>query len=271
MVVEDPFVHNDDDVMDEDPFVPDDDVMNEDPFLDDDDDVMDEDPAVISDEDYLWANEVHNSEGGDPGDDGPDGNETGGGGSKGDDPDGDNPEGDDPDGDDPEGDDPEGDDPGDEPFENEEVDDDYFNILKYLSKEWLTIELDHRVSKVASEAMWDLAKTWFHKLFTVKAAQGVGRKTPSFIHTRRMLYKDYVPTVRMELGYLDKQSGDLTIVEDTPITPKSRFPSHRYQKLWEIAHVKVTSFTFKIMYLVCVLLNFEVHQLCDQTVKRQNP
>ena len=146
---------------------------------------------------------------------------------------------------------PDDDDPeSDEDFDFEEVDD-YFTILKYLSKEWLKLERNHQVSKVASEAMWDLAKTWFHKLFMTKNAQGVTRKTPSFIHLRRLLYRDYVPPVHMEIGYLEKETGDVTVMEDTPITPKNRFPPHRYQKLWDIAHVKVTSNQSTLFF--CVL------------------
>lgn len=142
----------------------------------------------------------------------------------------DNAEGRDPDDDDPESD-------GD--MEHEQVND-YFDILKYLSKEWLELEVNHRVSKVASEAMWDLAKTWFPKLFEMKNVQGISRKTPSFGHIRKQLYLESVPPIHMELAYLEKETGDITIVEDTPVTPKGQYPSHRYQKMWEISHVKVT-------------------------------
>ena len=121
---------------------------------------------------------------------------------------------------------------------HEEVDD-YFKILKYMSKEWLKIEVDHRVSKVASEAFWALSKTWFPKLFDTKKAQGISRKTPSFIHIRRQMHKDCVPPIHMDIAYQDKDTGEVTIVEDTPITPKKQYPSPRFQKMWEIAYVKV--------------------------------
>ena len=129
--------------------------------------------------------------------------------------------------------------------------DDYSTILKHFTKEWLQIELDHRVSKAASAAFWNLGKQWFHRLFTIKNLQRIGRKTPGFSHLRKQLYLDYVPPIRMDLGYLDKDTGNLIIVEDTQITPQKQFPRLRYQKLFEIGHVKVTqqSTLFTFVYL----------------------
>ena len=137
---------------------------------------------------------------------------------------------------------PDGGDPGSDGNESSDFEegDDYFSILKYLSQEWLKVELNHRVSHVASEAFWSLGKSWVNKLFMTKTAQGITRKTPSFIHIRRQLHKNNVPRIHMEIGYLKKDSGDLIVVEDTLITPKRQYPPHEYQKMWEIAHVKVT-------------------------------
>ena len=127
-------------------------------------------------------------------------------------------------------------------FEFEEVDD-YLTILKFLSKEWIKVEIEHRVSHVASEAFWELGKKWFNRLFNAKKAQKITKKTPSFVHIRRQLHLDYVPPVRMDLGYLDTETGEVVIVEDSPITPKKEFPSPRFQKMWEIGHVKVKIFS----------------------------
>ena len=183
----------------------------------------------------------------DPGDDNPGDNDPGHN-----NPGDDNPGDGDPGDDDPGDDDPGDDDPGDESdiegSDFEEVDE-YFALLKYLSKEWLKVELAHRVSKVASEEFWSLAKKWFHKLFTTKKVQKVTRKTPSFPHLRRRMYDNSVPPIHMEFGFLEKDTGDLTIVEDTPITPKKQFPPHRFQKIWEIAHVKVTLFVEYIVFI----------------------
>ena len=117
--------------------------------------------------------------------------------------------------------------------------DDYDTILKYLSKQWLEIELHHRVSKTASDAFWSLAKEWFHKLFVAKSAQTITRKTPFFVHIRRRLYKNYVPPVYLNFGFRNKENGDIVTVENALVAPKSGFPSHQFEKLWEIGHVQV--------------------------------
>ena len=119
---------------------------------------------------------------------------------------------------------------------------DYQSILEKMSKEWLEIEMTHRVSKVASEAFWNSGKAWFHRLFTVKQAQKVKKKTPSFVHIRRKMFKDYVPPISIDAAYQHKESGETTIIEGSSITPRSRFPPHEYHRLWEISHVKVHNF-----------------------------
>lgn len=52
------------------------------------------------------------------------------------------------------------------------------------------------------------------------------------------MYDKYTPKVEMEITYKDKETEELTVVKDV-VTPKSRFPPHRYEKLCEIATVKV--------------------------------
>ena len=133
------------------------------------------------------------------------------------------------------------DDPDNDPHYDEEFNevDDYNTILNHLSKEWLKIEVNHDVSKTGTDAFWVLAKTWFHRLFTSKTAQRIRRKTPSFTHIRKKFYNNHVPPVHMEIAFQHKESGALTIVEDTLTTPKTRFPPHEFHKLWEIAHVEV--------------------------------
>ena len=147
--------------------------------------------------------------------------------------------------------------------EFEEVDD-YDSILHFLSKEWLTTEVHHRVSKTASDAFWALAKKWFHKLFTVKKIQKVTRKTPDFVHIRRRLYLDYVPPIKMDLGYRNKEIGEISVLENTLVTPKSQFPRHQFDKIFEIGHVEVIISSFSKMGLDSpssnIFFHFEVFQ-----------
>lgn len=144
-------------------------------------------------------------------------------------------------------------DPDDNGFE--EIDD-YDTILKHLSKKWLEVERTHNVSKTCSDAFWELGKEWFHKLFTTKANQNVRRKTPSFVHIRRRLYDDHVPPVKMQIAYKHKDSGELTVLEDSLVTPKSKFPAHEYHKMWEIAHIEVKNFFTYRKNVLCLLYAF---------------
>ena len=133
-------------------------------------------------------------------------------------------------------DDDDGDDPEDPDLEEEfEQADDYHALLKFLAKKWLDTELTHHISKEAGNALWDLGKKWFHRLFQAKEAQNVRRKTPAFVHIRRKMYTDYVPPIHMDFGYEHKDTGEITIVKDSSVTPT--FPNH--QKNWEIGHVQV--------------------------------
>ena len=119
-----------------------------------------------------------------------------------------------------------------------EEDDDYNEILTFLSKEWLEAEMNHRVSKTASNKMWNIARTWFHRMYRAKEAQNIRRKTPSFAHIRKKMHEDYVPNINMTIAYKHKETGEITMVEDS-VTPVSRFPPNLYSKIYEIAEVKV--------------------------------
>ena len=138
----------------------------------------------------------------------------------------------------------------DDPEEEEffEVDD-YNTILEHVSKEWVKNELDHNVSKVASQEMWKLAKTWFHRLFLAKETQNVTRKTPSITHLRRKMYDKYVPPIKMQFGYENKETGEVTVVDDTEVTPRARFPPNQYRKLWEIAHLEVMFLKSTVLFI----------------------
>lgn len=138
--------------------------------------------------------------------------------------------------------------------------DDYETIYKHLSKEWLEVEINHRVSKVATNAFWDLAMEWFHRMFVAKKEQNVRKKTPKFPHIRRLLHKDYVPPIKMSFGYKDKESGDMTIVEDSLITPKGRFPANQFDKMYEISHVEVMN-TNVFLSFKCPLCLFSIENM----------
>ena len=117
---------------------------------------------------------------------------------------------------------------------------DYRNILKKLSEDWIINEITHRVSKQASDSFWKLANEHFFALYSLKTQQGVTRKIPQFQHLRRNLYKKNVPKVTMEIGYECKANGEIMVVEDIESTPISKFPPSTHRRLYEIASVKVS-------------------------------
>ena len=156
-----------------------------------------------------------------------------------------------------EADDNDDDDGDDEPedTDNEFVEvDDYDSILKHLSREWLKIERNHRVSKVAGNAFWCLARDWFHRLFVCKDRQNVRKKTPTFLQIRRTMYKQEVPPINMEFGYEHKETGVVSVARGE-VTPKSQFPPNQYKKIWEVATVQVRI----LLSCTYVLIRFCVH------------
>ena len=112
-----------------------------------------------------------------------------------------------------------------------------------MSKEWLKIEVAHRVSKTASDAFWSFGKKWFHNLFETKTRQRETKKTPDFVHIRRGLYSRFVPEIHMEIAYEHLETGEITVLESS-VTPKRQFPSNEYRKIWEMASVEVKLFLF---------------------------
>ena len=100
---------------------------------------------------------------------------------------------------------------------------DYDSILKQLKSKWILVEIDHSVSKSASELFWKLALHYFPKLHSC-----IGKKkTPQFKTIRRHMYNNLVPPIQLEIGYKDRNSGEVTIVKDT-ITPIKRFSPAKY-------------------------------------------
>ena len=67
----------------------------------------------------------------------------------------------------------------------------YLQILSSLCKDWILIEVSHRVSKEASSQYWKLANQMFHHLYNTKG--NIRRKIPQLPHLRRKVYNDNVP------------------------------------------------------------------------------
>ena len=119
-------------------------------------------------------------------------------------------------------------------------DNSYAGILKKLSQDWILSEIHHRVSKEASNDLFELGKKWFHQLFQAKEREGVLKNTPKFVSIRRKLNDKYVPKINLDVAYKHKETGEITIVPTRTTMPVSEFPSSEYMKLYEIASVDVS-------------------------------
>lgn len=117
------------------------------------------------------------------------------------------------------------------------VDDDYDSIFAELKAKWLLTEQEHTASKTASDMFWKLSMEYFPRL---EAAHGKRKNTPQFNSIRRKMYLDVLPPIQIEIGFKNKATGDIVVVNDT-ITPLKRFPNSNYEKLYEIGTVKVSS------------------------------
>ena len=119
-------------------------------------------------------------------------------------------------------------------------------MLSDLSKKWLSLEIDHRCSKTASDQFWKLAKEAFPKLYRAKVNDNVYQDIPQFTSQRRRLYNNHVPPVKLEIGYENKGTKERVVVKGSK-TPVSRFNPREFDKLYEVATVEViTSIHFQL-------------------------
>lgn len=116
---------------------------------------------------------------------------------------------------------------------------DYESLFHSLSKDWLFLELKHRVSKTATQEFWSLALKSFPKLLQKKDEENVKKKIPQFRSIRQKLYDDYLPEIFLEVAYEVKETGDTIILRDLTKTPLKQFPPSKYRKLYEAVKVKV--------------------------------
>ena len=122
--------------------------------------------------------------------------------------------------------------------EDDEEDEDFNVMLDKFSNKWLAAESDHTVSKTAVEAFWKLAFEHIPKMMKMKERQGYSAKIPQFQQIRRKMNDKLVPDVELQIGYRNKSTEEVTEIK-SKVTPKSRFPTSDYEKVYEIASVKV--------------------------------
>lgn len=131
-------------------------------------------------------------------------------------------------------------DEADDPSDIEMVQDmeDYDSILTDFKSQWLLAEIEHSVSKTATDLFWRLASFYFPKLESAVAERK--KKPAQFKTIRRQMYEDLLPRIELQIGYKNKASGETFIVNGT-VTPLKNYPNSEWDKLFEIAFVKVSA------------------------------
>ena len=124
----------------------------------------------------------------------------------------------------------------------------YRQILYDLTEKWLNLEIHHhKTSKSGSEDFWNLAKDFFPKLARARINEMVYKPIPKLKYQRKKMYKDNVPPIEMDFGYENKETCELTTFKSDK-TPLKRFNPRQYQKVFEVATVKV------ILYVTSIII-----------------
>ena len=127
-----------------------------------------------------------------------------------------------------------------ETTDSEDAEDEHYDsIFEKLKSDWMLIEIDHKVSKTATDLFWDAALKYFPKL---KSAPG-NKRTQKFKSIRRKTREETIPTITFQFGYENRETGEIEVVnQDT--TPIKQFPPSMYEKKYEIGTIKVIIYLF---------------------------
>ena len=183
------------------------------------------------------------------------------------------PSSDAPDSDAPDSDGPDSQVDSDSSHEDGAENEDYFSILKEITRRWLHIESNHNISKTASDKLWRLVTAEFSNLLRARESENISRKIPQLQQLRKQTHKN-LPTINMEIGYIHKESGEIIVEKNLRSTPRKRYSPAEYKKAFEIATVKVKTIHFncifsnKILYLFLFLVSKKMteNRLCDRLI-----
>ena len=113
--------------------------------------------------------------------------------------------------------------------------DDYDDLLESLCKEWLLIEIKHKVSKIASNEFWNLAIQKLHRI-----QQLSDKRIAQFQQQRRKLFASFVPQINLDVSYANNDTDEIFDITNTESILISKYPRDAYTKLFESASVKVS-------------------------------
>ena len=123
----------------------------------------------------------------------------------------------------------------------------YSQILQSFSEAWMNIEMDHKVSKAASEAFWEAGAKWFPRLQGAKVNEVIETPIPQFVSLRNKMYINKVPPIELEFGYRNRETNEI-IVRKCESAPVKEFNNRQYEKLYESASVKVKLYKWYCNY-----------------------
>ena len=86
-------------------------------------------------------------------------------------------------------------------------------MLQNLAEKWMLVKLTHKVSKAASDLFWEHAMSLRPPIMDVKNTHGITRKIPKFIHERRKLKRQQLPSIQHQIAYKN-DGGDVVVVGD---------------------------------------------------------
>ena len=130
----------------------------------------------------------------------------------------------------------------DEEFDEEEEDDleeenEYIKLFRIICERWQLIEINHNVSKTATNEFWEVAVKLLPTLIQTKQNLGITRKIPQFVHIRRMLNRKILPPIQHVTAYRNERTNEIHEVKDEE--NHNDYKSSRYTKIYETASVQV--------------------------------
>ena len=103
-----------------------------------------------------------------------------------------------------------------------------------MSEKWMLAQMKHHVSAEAANAFWDLAFKYVQPCLQQRQ-----KRIPKFVQQRRKLIEDNCPEVHMEFTYRNKITGQIVKYKGKTAPVKMYETNSNYEKLYEMAYVKV--------------------------------
>ena len=102
--------------------------------------------------------------------------------------------------------------------------------------------MKHHVSAAAANHFWDLSLQYVPLVLNQRQ-----RKVPKFNQKRRRILEDHCPPIYMEFFYRNRYDGTIVHYKGSKAPIKAYQNDHKYEKLYELAYVKVNPYLISII------------------------